>query len=309
MGKQYLASVARAFGIALSLGIVGCGGGGSDSNPAPTSTVAPAPTSTVPVTATVTAAPTSTAPVTATVAVVPTSTPTATATITPGGPLTVAEAVVRDSNGVAIRLNQTVTTEGFVTVSAGLFANNKLKIFLQSEGAGIEVYNQTAANVPPGDFEATQRCRVTGVVRQADPAGENVLTGTVMVDVSAGSWVILSSDNPLPDPQTITLHDLEANGIPFVGVLVQVAHVQKVSGDWPALGDKTTSVMISDDGAITELPLRFQRNTITAELVNKLNAIGDGPFNVVGIAVQNAVDGNLLGNFEIWVRGAEDIIT
>ena len=250
---------------------------------------------------------------TATMTEVPTATPPALPTATPtvpiGGSLTVAQAVARYSNGVAIQLNQTVTTEGVVTVSPGVFANNKLKIFLQSEGAGIEVYNQTSANVPPGDFEATQRCRVTGVVRQADPAGgSDVLNGTVMVDVSAGSWVVLSSGNSLPVPQPATLHELKVNGIPYVGVVVQVAHVQKVAGQkWPAVNDKSTSVLITDDGGATQLPLRFQRFTITQGLVNELNTIGDGPFNVAGIAVQSAVDGNLLGNFEIWVRGAEDI--
>jgi hypothetical protein len=263
----------------------------------------PAPVPTVTPTATLTDVPTATATPTE----VPTALPTASPTVPIGGSLTVAQAVARYSNGAAIQLNQTVTTEGVVTVSAGVLANNKLKIFLQSGGAGIEVYDQTSAHVPPGEFEQTQRCRVTGVVRQADPAGENVLTGTVMVDVSAGSWAVLSAGNPLPVPQTTTLHDLMVNGIPYVGVLVHVAHVQKVAGNWPVFGDKTTSVTISDDGGTTQLPLRFQKNSITLELVNKLKTIGNGAFNLVGIAVQNAVDGNLLGNFEIWVRGAEDI--
>ncbi|MFN8625369.1 MAG: hypothetical protein U0587_05235 [Candidatus Binatia bacterium] len=244
---------------------------------------------------------------TATPTETPTPAPTATPSITPGGPLPVADAVARDGNGVAIRLNQTVTTEGVVTVSAGVLANNKLKVFLQSDGAGIEVYDQTAAHVPPGDFEAAQRCRVTGVIRQADPAGEDVLAGTVMVDVSAGSWTVLSAGNPLPVPQTATLHDVKVKGIPYAGVLVRVAHVQKVSGTWPVLGSKTTSVTISDDGGTTQLPLRFQRNTITVDLANKLKNIGNAPFNVAGIAVQNALDGNLSANFEIWVRGADDI--
>jgi len=240
----------------------------------------------------------------------PTATPTTvpTPTRTPGGPLPVAEAVARYGNGVAIHRNETVTTEGVVTVSPGVLANNKLKIFLQDGGAGIEVYDQASAHVPPGDFEEAQRCRVTGVVRQADPAGDNVLTGTVMVDVSGGSWSVLSGGNPLPAPQMATLHNLTVNGVPYVGVLVQVAHVQKVSGNWPVFGDKTTTALISDDGGTNQLPLRFQRNTITLEMAAKLKSIGNGPFSVVGIAVQNAVNLDLLKNFEIWVRGVDDII-
>src|SRR5574341_125944 len=65
----------------------------------------------------------------------PTLAPTAEATSTPsptateGTILSVADAVARDADGVAVRLGQTVTIEGVVTVSAGIFANNKLKVF------------------------------------------------------------------------------------------------------------------------------------------------------------------------------------
>jgi hypothetical protein len=94
-----------------------------------------------------------------------------------------------------------------------------------------------------------------------------------------------------------------------MGALVSVQNVRKVAGDWPKVGAQSTSVAISDDGGTTQLTLRFQKNTITPQLVSKLNAIGNGPFHLAAIAVQNAVDGNLLGNFEIWIRAADDITT
>lgn len=233
---------------------------------------------------------------------------TPTATATPEAMLAVAEAVARDSHGVALRLNQTVTTDGIVTVAAGVFANKKLKIFIQSGTAGVMVYHQDAGSVSrvfqPGDW-----IRVTGKIVQTDPGGESVLTGTVMVDISAGFWTLLSSGNPVPAPQATILSQITANGTAYVGTLVSLAHVQKVAGAWPLLGSQSTSVTVSDDGGTTPLTLRFQKNTISQQLVNKLNSIGTGTFGLVGIAVQNApsATGDLLSDFEVWMRGAEDI--
>lgn len=242
----------------------------------------------------------------------PTVSPTATATITPGGPLQVAEAVARDSHEVAIHLNQTVTTEGIVTVAAGALANKKLKIFVQDGGAGIMVYHPDAGSVDRA-FQPGDRIRAGGKIIQADPGGENLLTGTVMIDVSVsgGSWTLLSAGNPVPAPQPVTLHGLAVNGIAFLGTLVRVDHVQKVAGNWPSLGGQTTSVTVSDDAGATQLNLRLQKNTFTSNpaFVNRLNSIGGGPFTLVGIAVQNAIDGNLMGNFEVWIRGGDDITT
>lgn len=235
---------------------------------------------------------------------VPTATPTATATSTSTSGLTVAQVVARDSHGAALLLNQTVSTEGIVTVSAGTLANNKLKIFIQSGAAGIMVYHQNAGDVSYA-FQAGDRIRVTGVIRQQDPnpGSDVLLVGTVMIDISAGSWAVLSNGNPLPLPQSVTLHDVAANGIPYTGVLVSAANVQKTAGTWPVLGGKSTSVTVSDDSGATRLTLRFQKNTFSldSDFVNKLNAIGNSVFQLVGIVVQ---DGS---NFEIWIRGANDI--
>jgi len=236
-------------------------------------------------------------------------TPTPTPSPTTSGVLSVAEAVARDADGVAVRLNQTITTEGVVTVAAGIFANNKLKVFIQDAGAAIMVYHQSSANVDA--FKVGQRLRATGVVRQQDPTSDsNPAIGTVLVDISQGSAVVVSDGNPLPDPQLVTLATLNASGNAYTGSLVRVEGVQKVSGNWPTAGSKSTQVDIGDDGGTQTVVLRFQRNTITQQLAQKLSAIGDGSFTLVGIVVQDDAtdDGKLLSGFEIWVRGAEDIV-
>jgi hypothetical protein len=250
--------------------------------------------------------PSGTAPLTPT----STATPTATEPPTPteSGVLPVAEAIARDADGVATHLGQTVTTEGVVTVSAGIFANNKLKIFAQDGGAGIMVYHQNSANVDA--FQTGQRLRATGVIRQQDPTSDaNPAIGTVAVDITQGSAVVLSNANPLPEPQLVTLATLNASGTAYTGTLLRVEGVHKAaSGNWPLLGSRSTQVDISDDGGTAVL--RFQRNTITPQLVQKLNAIGDGAFTLTGIVVQDdkTNDGKLLTGFEIWVREADDII-
>lgn len=237
------------------------------------------------------------------------STATATPTATAHGVLSVAEAVARDADGVALHLGQPITTEGVVTVAAGLFANNKLKVFIQDGNAGIMVYHQSSAGVDA--FQPGQLLRVTGVIIQQDPTSDNnPATGTVAVDISSGSWTVLSDGNPLPDPQPVTLATLNAAGTIYTGTLVRVTGVRKVSGNWPAVGSKSAQVNISDDGGNTVMVLRLQRFTITQELVQALTAIGDGPFTLSGIVVQEDATGSgtLLSGFEIWERGAQDVV-
>jgi hypothetical protein len=250
--------------------------------------------------------PTTTATSTATETPPPTTT--ATPSQTPGnGAVSVADAVARDSQGFALHLDESLTTEGVVTVSAGLFANNKLKIFIQSDGAGIMVYNQSSANVPA--FQAGDLLQATGVIRQADPSGgDNLAEGTVLVDVTNGAATVLSMGNPLPDPTSVTIDDLMANGVALTGTLVQVPSVHKISGNWPQLGDKTTEVTVGGDSAATLL-VRFQRPTITQDLANELQAIGNGSLALTGILVQDDRDTSdgLLSGYELWPRGAEDI--
>ncbi|HXQ23992.1 MAG TPA: hypothetical protein VN812_20090 [Candidatus Acidoferrales bacterium] len=283
--RRGMLQVATLLGVGL---MIGCGGGGSGAglSPSPTrAAVANTPTPT------------------------PTGTPVGAATSTPAASgISVAEAIARNAQGAALLLNETVTTEGIVTVSAGILANNKLKVFMQDGASGIMVYHQSAADVPA--FQAGDQLRVTGVIRQADPITDTApAIGTILIDVTAGSWQVLSSGNPLPAPQSFTLQQIEMNGDAYVGSLVTVANVQKVSGDWPPLGSKSAQVTVSDDAGATTLVLRFQKNTITQQLVTSLTAIADGPFQLVGIVVQNDTtnDGSYFGDFEIWVRGADDI--
>jgi hypothetical protein len=280
----------------------------------PLPTFTPTDTATASATATATPLPadTLTPTNTATASATPTETQVATATATPGwtpsdGAISVADAVARDARGMALYLNQTLTTEGVVTVSAGVFSGNKLKIFIQGGSAGIMVYHQSAAFVPA--FQEGDLLLATGVIRQADPTGgDNLAEGTVLVDITNSTFSVLSTDNPLPDPTTVTLNDLVANGVALTGTLVRVPSVHKVNGSWPQLGDKTTEVTVADNSGAT-LPVRFQRPIITPELADELQAIGNGWLALTGIVVQDDrdVSDGLLSSFALWPRGDEDI--
>jgi hypothetical protein len=306
--------------------LAGCGGG-SGGSAAPTATVTSAatPTATLAATSTPTATSSPVPPrtatadtATATATIADTTTPTAsatatptgtpTATETPTGALPIAAAIARDADGVALHLNETITTDGIVTVSAGVFANNKLKVFMQDGPDGIMVYHQSSADVDA--FQAGDRLRATGVIVQKDPNPDaNPANGTVGVDLTGGSWTVISSGNPIPTPRAVDLATLEAMGNDYTGSLVQIADLQKVAGTWPALGSKSTQVTVSDDGGTTTAILRLQKNTITQAMVDKLDAIGDGTFELVAIVVQDdpSSDGTLLAGYEVWVRGADDI--
>ena len=249
-------------------------------------------------------------PTTTATPVADTATPTATPSATPGdGILTVAEAVARDASGVAVHLGERITTEGIVTVDAATFANSKLKVFVQDGGAGIMVYHQTSANVDA--FQQGQRLRVTGTIGQFDPTAgaDNRGQGTVLVDLTTnGSWTVVSDGNPLPDPRPATLADVAANGVALTGTLVRLSGLHKVSGEWPLVGDRSTQVVVGDASGGPDTPLRLQRLTITPALTAKLATIGNAPFDVTVIVVQDdpdTSDGQLSG-FELWPRGVGD---
>ncbi len=267
-------------------------------------------TSTLSATATEASTATPTPSPTWSVTLTPTATPTPTETATPtlgAGAISVADAVARDAQGTAVRLGQTITTEGVVTVDAGALAGSKLKIFIQSGGAGIMVYDETSANVPA--FQAGDYLRATGVIRQADPGGgDNPAEGTVLVDITNGAWSVLSTGNALPTPIAVTLPELMTGGVALTGTVVYVSSVHKVAGDWPQVGDRTTEVTIGDDSGAT-VTMRFQRPIILPPLTGALAAIGNGPFAASAIVVQDDLDANgtLLSGFGLWVRGADDI--
>lgn len=224
-----------------------------------------------------------------------------------GGDLAIGEVIARDARGVALRLGETVTVEGIATVDAPVFANNKLKQFIQADGDGVMVFHATSAGVDA--WVEGDRLRVTGVVGQADPTSDNNRAeGTVLVDITAGSAVLVSSGNRLPDPAPVTLAQLIAAGDGWVGTLVRVVAVRKVAGNWPT-ASRSAEVTISDDGGSSRVTLRLQRNTIDDALLAELAAIGDGPFALTGIVVQDDTndDGDLLDGQEIWLRGAQDV--
>lgn len=149
-----------------------------------------------------------------------TNTPSPTATL-PDGTTAIAEIVRRDTHGIAVHLGETVTAQGVVTVDAGAFGNNLLKIYLQVGNAGVKVFHQTSANVEA--FEAGEELRVTGVVRQIDQVGGDVRNdGTIQIDISAGSAEVVSQGNTLPAPTVVTVAELLARGIELTGTLVRV---------------------------------------------------------------------------------------
>jgi len=222
--------------------------------------------------------------------------------------LAIGEVVARNTNGVAIRLGETVTTEGIVTVDAPIFANNKLKMFLQDGMDGVMVFHATSAAVPT--FAEGERVQVTGLVRQADPTSqENRAEGTVMIDITDGSYIQLSAGNALPDPEQVTIDEIIDSGDAFVGLLVRISAVRRTAGDWPNAGSRSAEVRITDNSSSSDLTLRMQRNAISGALADRFAAIGDGAFELTGIVVQDDTDGDdtLLDGYEVWIRGVKDV--
>ncbi len=285
-----------------------CPDGGATPTPtqtgAATLTASPGPLEIATRTRTPTASPTQSATTTPT-SPTRTATPTATQTsaVTP-----IAQAIERSADGVALHAGETLITEGVATVAAGAFANRKLKIFLQDGTAGIMVFSSNSGDFPA--FQPGDRLRVSGVISQdPDPTAENRALGTVAVTIGKNSWNRMGQGLPLPPPILADVAALTAPGNPYAGSLVRVDDVYKVAGEWPVAGEPSTQVTISDTTGATII-LRLQRNTITTELANKLAAIGNDPFDLLSIAVQDDPDRSApyLSGYELWIRGADNVL-
>ncbi len=225
-----------------------------------------------------------------------------------GRTLAIGEIVARDADGNALRLDETVTTEGIAIADAGLFANNKVRQFIQDGGDGVMVFHATSGEVP--SFSEGDRLRISGRVGQRDPSTEdNRVEGTVLIDTTSGSVEVLGGGNPVPAPVEVTLAELVATGDQYVATLVRIRGARRTSGDWPEPGARSSELTITDDDGASQLILRLQRNTIDDEMIEATADLGDAPFDLVAIVVQDDTDddGDLLDGYELWPRGGKDV--
>ena len=225
------------------------------------------------------------------------------------GVLSVAEAVARDADGKALHLDRPSPRKGWSPSPRVSWPTTSSRSSSRTATPGSWCTHQSSADVDA--FQPGQRLRVTGVIRQQDPTSDsNPATGTVAVDITTGSWTVLSDGNPLPDPQPVTLATLNASGTNYTGSLVRVHACRKS----PATGPRSAARARRSRSATTRAPPPWccasNASPSRRSSCKKLNAIGNGAFTLTGIVVQDddTDDGTLLSGFEIWERGADDVV-
>ncbi len=112
---------------------------------------------------------------------------------------------------------------------------------------------------------------------------------------------VLSSGNPLPDPELITTEELATNGEQYESCLIQINDVTIVGGDWPAEGDNANLDIVDETGVPTIL--RIDRDTDIDG-----SPPPDEPFCVVGLGGQYDSSSPYDEGYQIQPRSLEDFV-
>jgi hypothetical protein len=163
------------------------------------------------------------------------------------------------------RLNNTVHVRGVVISPNYQTVNRSYYIWDGTAGVDIFCYGLTIPELSVGD-----EVDVVGKVYQYNGLTE------ILVESDSG-WFVLSSGNPIPDPQVITIAEFKANFEDYEGELVAFTNLTKASGTWPTSGNATIKLT---DG-IDTLDVYLDSDTD-----NKNNPEPAYPTDVIGIASQ-----------------------
>lgn len=199
-----------------------------------------------------------------------------------------------DENGNPTHLKEdNITIEGIVTVGKGVIDASKT-IYVQDGTGGIAIYGSSLPDVKQGD-----KVRVTGKV--------DFYNG--LTELTSGSdpkfIEILSSNNPLPAPQNITLDKLTSfsTAEPFEGMLVKTeAKVSSIPSS-PASGGY--NVKITDINGANEITLRVMQTSGIDP--SKILQVGK-TYTITGIVGQYDNKSPFTSGYQIFPRSSADIV-
>lgn len=233
--------------------------------------------------------------------------------------VTLEEIAAEDDAGVALLDGERVTVEGVLTVGASVLAGRKLRVHIQDGeyGCAVDADEVVAAWVADatGGLEAGDRLQITGRVTQEDlPSahGPGAWDGLTRVRVEDAADVErVATGEALPAPRLLTVADVLADGDTHEGVLVRIDGVHKDPVDAETWADELSLTAMVDlrDSTDGPLKLRLGKGELTG-------GYGDDPgeavFDVIGllredqqVAPESDPDGT---SFEVWARGADDIL-
>lgn len=199
------------------------------------------------------------------------------------------------SNGVLLYLDYDARVTGVATVAHGVFSTTNLDVYLQDASGGINLF---AFGLEPGlTITVGNSYTVTGAVDQFNGKTEIIPEDQLTEIIDNGPGV-------LPNAVVKTIAEFLADAETYEGMLVAIAQVTNTGAGqaWPAL-DSDANVEITDDGGVSRIILRIDRDTDI-----------DGspepawPVNVRGILTQFDNGGAPLDTgYQVQPRSLEDI--
>jgi len=164
--------------------------------------------------------------------------------------------------GASITVRGIVTTPNYTSSSGTALA-------IQDGTAGISIYSPSISNfLAVGDS-----VQVSGT-RQEFNNKIQIWPG-IAADIT-----VISSNNPLPAFQVVTVANFVANGEDYESELIRINGVSITSGTWPTAGS-SSSLMVSDDGGTSVVMLHIDSDTDIDG-----NSQPSSPFDVQGDAGQ-----------------------
>jgi hypothetical protein len=203
---------------------------------------------------------------------------------------TIAEVKQVNSSGIPVKIGQTVTVSGVVTVANGTFNTRDLDVHIQDRTAGLYLSLRDAAWIP---LSLGDSVVVTGIVDQEGRTPRR--NDTKLSLLSAAGISIVGRTEPV-EPLTVTAADLAATAQPplevYEGLLVRVVGLEINAADWPAAG--TEKFITASDGT-ANLAIRLDRDTDIPG-----SPPPDNPFIAVGVIIQDS--SNPFTGYHLWPR-------
>ena len=203
--------------------------------------------------------------------------------------LPIVEVKAGDEQGVPLRLGETVTIRGVVTVPTDVFSLENNELYVQDATGGISVYeaNWQSIQAALGDD-----LEVTGTVGQYE--------GKTEIDYPL--FVLHGTGLPAPTPEEVTPAELCAAGEPFEGNLVVFRSVSIVGGEaWPTVNQEGNANLTVDDGS-GPCTLRLDHHT-------EFNGSPEPaqPFDAVGVVKQYDATSPYFSGYELQPRFLTDV--
>lgn len=195
---------------------------------------------------------------------------------------------------------------GVATVESGIFSPTSLDIYIQDETGGINIFKQYNISTILRGYNYI----VEGKLDQYNGKAE-LVPDNLAVDIKDGGLTSVpklgfnktNAEGVLPDPVVLTISQFLDNPESYEGMLVGIQHLFATDGEdaWP-LNDKDANFEVTDDGGISKLLIRVDRDTEidgTAEPT--------WPKDVVGIFNQYDVAAPYTWGYQIQPRDLDDI--